>query len=97
MSLLFRIEIDHNTVWRLIRKLVYQAGVFKLQIYFHDAGYWTIRKSGYKPIDALQADSPSELLMAVALILKDESDPESMDRQIEAQMKAIQTPSKLLS
>lgn len=90
MSLLFRIEIDEHTVFRLIRKMVYESGELKLHIY-HDAeaDHWTIKDSGFKPIDNLKAPAPDLLCAALAVILKPESDPQSLENQIENQTKAL--------
>lgn len=68
---MWRLEVNAGTIYRLIRKTVLQRGWLELRVEKDSAaGLWRITKSGWSPLNNLEADDPATLLRAVALVLQ---------------------------
>ena len=82
----YSLSVTPKGIRRLIRRKVYEQGVFKLRIKkVPDSDQWTT-ETEWTPLNGLKGESPEALLHALSLILSPDPDatqlePERLERK----------------
>lgn len=72
-----RLELTPAGILALIRKRILAVGLLELRIERDPGGRWRVTRSGWQPLNNLEADSPAVLLRAIAIAIDENPDPGS--------------------